>query len=523
MKNLTKLGLGILILAIFLTGCQQPQKTVDTEFTFITVTGGDPVNFNPDARSDDMAYGANQNIFNRLVKLGPKDNVLPDLAKSWEFSEDGTVLTFHLQEGVKWHDGEPFSSADVKWTYDTLIAENWQMSSQFASVVSIEAPDDNTIVMNLAYADATIIAKLSWYATFIMPKHIYEGTDYDTNPANENPIGTGPFKFVSWEKGVAITLERNDDFWGDKPYIKTLIYQIIPDEETRYQAFINGEVDYIGSIPTAHLDDLDGDPNYRFEYALGINRTYITFNMYTDENGNPKSALGSDLAFRMAVAYAVDQDSIFARVGGAGAKCETFISPVFVDFVTEDFKMPATDIDKAMEILEAAGYTKNADGYYVEVTLDFFDSGNWKDLAEIIRANLDKAGIKVTLNMMDINAWMTKVMEDDDFEMTFLAGYQGPDVSGVSGRVQSTGATNIAGYNNPEIDKYLDAGTATSDPEARAAAYYEVQRIMSEDMPMVFLIDNGYKYALKNEFTGFPIEVADKAAASEWTYLQKAQ
>lgn len=524
MKKFMKLMLVFTLLAALFAGCSPKSSdsgsgseggTVGTveDFTFIVRVGGDPTNFHPDYKSDDFAWPINQNIFNRLVKLGPKDNVLPDLAHDWEYSEDGMTLTFYLNEGVKWHDGEPFSSADVKWTYDTLIAEAWRSSSSLDAIDSIETPDDNTVVMNLKYPDGTLVSKLAWYGTFIMPKHLYEGTDTATNPYNQNPVGTGPFKFVSWDKGVSVTLERNDEFWGDKPHMKTLIFSIITDENTAYQALINGEIDYMGALPTAEVNSLDNDPNYTIIQQLGINRTYVTF--------NSASEIFSDPLVRQAVAYAIDQKSIYDRVGGAGQQSETFISPVFTDFVDENYKMPETDVDKAMELLEQAGYTKDASGYYFEVELTLFESGNFKDIGTIIQANLAKAGIKVKLNVMEMAAWQTKVMDNSDFEMTMLAGYQGPDVSGIYGRIHTDGTTNLMKYSNSELDELLVQGNAETDLATRKEIYSKIQAIMAEDLPLVLILDNGYKYAVKNDYIGLPIQMPDKAASSEYTYVEK--
>ncbi|MDR1795144.1 MAG: ABC transporter substrate-binding protein [Erysipelotrichaceae bacterium] len=516
MKKLLILGLLLVLSLGLLSGCQSGGSSADDEpFVFIVGVSFDAQNYNPDLRVDDGAYSANQNIFSRLIKLGPKDNIIPDLAESYEFSADGLTLTFHLHSGVKWHDGEPFSSADVKWTFDTMKAEAWSQSFILDNVIDIECPDDNTVVFNMSSPDAAIIARLAWYGTFIMPKHIYEGTDVSTNPANESPIGTGPFKFSVWEKGVGTTLVKNEDYFGQVPEIDELVFSIIPDEQTRYQAFINGEVDYIGTMPSSNFNDLDDDPNYRFIQQIGINRLYIAFNMNTE--------LGGDLAFRQAVAYAIDQQSIKDRCMPAGEVAVTFVSPLFEDYADYNYTLPEYNLDKAIEILEAAGYTKNADGYYIEVDFPFFNSSNWADVAQVIKANLDKAGIKLNLNMMEISAWQTAVIDDDDFVITMLAGYQGPDISGIYNRVGTGAAANVPNYSDPEMDEWLLKGQTTTAVADRAAAYSEVQRIMSEDLPMVLIYDNGYKYVFKVAYTGYPMDVPDKAGASEYTYVTKVK
>lgn len=515
-----KLVTGLLVLLLVLAGCSADNgdgnegAATQKDFTFIANTGNEPQSFHPDRVSDDGAWPVNQNIFSRLVKLNAFDEYVPDLATEWEFSDDEKSLTFHLHEDVKWHDGEDFSSADVKYTFDTMLEEQWAHAPTFENVESIDTPDENTVVFNLKNPDSSIVSQLSWYGTFIVPKHIYEGTDHATNPANQDPVGTGPFKFDSYETGVAVNLVRNDEYFGDEIDVEKLVFRIIPDESTLYQAFINGEVDYLSSLPTNNLDDLDDDEDYEIIESLGINRTYVTFNLEDPDFSKPE--------VREAVAYAVDQESVFDRVGGAGAKAEYFLSPVFEDYVNDDYKLPETNVDKAMALLEEAGYTKNDDGYYLEAEFDYFVSGNFGDIASIVAANLEKAGIKLKLNALEMSAWQQKVMDDENFSITMLAGYQGPDVSGVNNRVKTTGSTNIAGFSNTDLDEALDKGTQFSDLEDRKEYYDEAQRIMSEELPIVFLLENGYKTPVKKEFTGTPYQ--DKSKASqEFSGVKKAE
>ena len=522
MKKLLSVFVVCLAMVLSLSGCGTDETTGGTsgegsaDQTLVMVTTTEPQRFNPYFKSDDGAWPINQNIFNRLVKLGANTSINMDLAESYEFSEDGMTLTFHLHEGVKWHDGEPFSSEDVKWTYDTAIAEKWSKSDSLANIESIECPDENTVVMNLKTPDVSIISKLAWYGTFIMPKHIYEGTDTATNPANQQPIGTGPFKFVSYEPGVAVTLERNEDYFGDVAKAKTLKFAIISDQNTLWESFMNGEIDDMcTSIPASHANDLDGNENYNFYTELGINRTYLTFNL--------EDEIFSKREVREAIALAVDRQGCWDRTGGgSGVPAEYMISPVFSNYVKDEYKLPERNVEEAQRLLEEAGLTKDADGYYLHVTLDCFESGNWNDLAAVIQQNLKEAGIDMTINMMEMAAWQDKVLVNGDFTMTMLAGYQGPDISGIDGRVRTDASTNVAGYSNPELDALLAEGVTLSNEEERIAVYAEVQRILREDLPIIPIIDNGYKYALKKEMNGMPIQLPDKTASSEYTYTYRA-
>ena len=522
MKKLLKAVTIALAVLLTLTACSnggnsdtdKQDTPTNTQDTLIAVLTGDPTSFHPDFKSDDNAWPVNQNIFNRLVKLNAYDQTIPDLAETWEWNEDSTQVTFHLHEGVKWHDGEPFTSADVKWTYDTLIAEKWNKSDSFASVESIECPDDNTVVMNLKYPDVSLIAKLSWYGTFIMPKHLYEGTDTATNEYNMKPVGTGPFKFVEFEKGVRVTLERNEDYWGGKAKLAKVIYSIIPDATTALQAFKTGEVDYYTSIPTQNANDFDNDPNYEIFPVVGMNRSYIAANVSNDKF--------KDARVRQAIAYGIDRQMIWDRcAGGTGAVASTFIAPN-TGFADEQYKMPERDVAKAQQLLEEAGFKKDANGIYFSTEMKFFESGYFKDAATIIQSNLKEVGIDVKLTMMEYAAWGDTVKLNHDYELTMSAGYQGPDVSGVSGRVGTGTSMNFMEYSNLELDALLEKGVQVSDETERKAVYSEVQRIMSEEMPIILFMDNGAKVPVKKILKGTPYHEPTKASSAELTYVECA-
>ena len=156
------------------------------------VTTQDPQSCNPDFKSDDGAWPINQNIFNRLVKLGNNTKINLDLAESYEFSEDGMQLTFHLHDGVKWHDGEPFTSNDVVWTFTKVLEEGYQ-SNTLNMIDSVTADGDYKAVFHLKQPDASVVSVLSWLGTWIMPAHLYEGTDWTQNEHNMHQIGTGQF------------------------------------------------------------------------------------------------------------------------------------------------------------------------------------------------------------------------------------------------------------------------------------------------------------------------------------------
>lgn len=479
--------------------------------TFATSISRDPQTYNPCAQADDAAYKVIQNVFNKLVKINGDDKIVPDIAKEWKYSDDGKTLTFYLQENVKWHDGKDFSSEDVKWTFDTILEEKGFASASLSDIEEITCPDENTVVFKLKAPNAGLLGHIAWFGTYIMPKHIYEGTDWLENPANQNPIGTGPFKFVEHKKGESVVIERNDDYWGDKPYLDKVVYSVMPDGNTAFQAFLNGELDDTGSIPASESNRFDNDPDYVVREKLWPNKLYINFNLREGNFANKK--------VREAVAYGIDKDEIFTKaLKGVGEKSEYFISPIYDWAINKDVKLPERDVEKAKKLLEEAGYTADENGVYFSITMDLFPG--FDDVAEVIKANFKDIGIDMDINVMDDPAYDEKVWFGHNYEITMIGGYQGPDISAIASRIGSDGPMNIGGYNNPKVDELLKEGLALTTEEERAPIYKEIQQILSEDLPMVYYAEKGAKIPVKAYVKGHPAtDAKEKASESEYTYI----
>lgn len=495
-RTLSLLLVLVLTMGVFGSATLAGQVTPKEGGTLIAGLGGDPQNFNPDSGSDDYALAVNVNVFNALVSMTLDMDIIPDLARSWEFSEDGTEITFHLVENAKWHDGVEFTSEDVKWTYETIKAEKGVASNNLSSISEIICPDENTVVIKLEYSDSGILGFLAWYGIFIMPKHIYEGTDWLTNPANMQPIGTGPFKFESFQPGVAVTLVKNEEYWGDGPYLDKLIFQIIPDSETEYQAWQNGEIDTMHSfIPGVDHSKYVNNPDYQTQFNLYANRTYFAFNF---ENGP-----FADVRMRQAFNLALNREEIYSKgIKGNGAVAEYYISPLFTWALNEDAKIPAQDIAEARRLVEECGYTADANGMYLTAEIDVFSG--FEDALVVAQANLKEAGIDLKINTLEYSAWVEKVKTNHEFEVTMLAGYQGPDIGGIRHRIHSEGANNIGFYYNARIDELLKEGVLSADQAVRAPIYQEIQAIIAEELPMVFCNENGTLFVVRNNIMNAP-------------------
>ena len=198
------------------------------EQTVVVRAYGDPLTLNPDTTGDDFNYGVAQNIYSRLVKLDASKQIIPDLARSWETSADGLQITFHLAENVLWHDGEKFTSEDVKYTFETIAADATLIANYLLrNLDHVECPDENTAVFVMKTPDMGIVGYCGWYGTFILPKHLFDnGQAWGENPASSAPIGTGPFKFVSYTPAVSIDLAKNENYFETEVGIDKLIFKI---------------------------------------------------------------------------------------------------------------------------------------------------------------------------------------------------------------------------------------------------------------------------------------------------------
>jgi len=504
----------LVIQSILLCGCGKEKKTEECT-KYIWGTAAEPGSFNPDAVDEPYGYAISQNVYSRLVKVTNEYKVVPDLAESWQYENDNKTLVFYLRKNVKWHDGEPFTSADVKFTFDTIKSENGLMASSFENVSEIVCPDDYTVNFELSKADASVLGSLSWYATFIMPKHIYEGTDWLNNEYNEKPIGTGPFKFKEWNKGSSIVLERNDDYFGDKPKLSSVVYQIIPDENTAYTAWMNGEIDQYDEYPLSEVSKFENDDNYYYVDQLNPNITYLTFNLEDPVFSNPK--------MRQVIAMAMDREEILEKAAkGVGKVGEYFIPSIYESYLNEDAKAPALDREGAQKLLEELGYTKDADGYYLEINFEYAELQNFGDVAKVVQSNLDKIGIKVNLKQLDFAVWEDTVFNTREFSMTVLNGFQGPDVFGTTARY-SGDSVNLSRYSNNEVNDLIQEALQ-SDEETAKQCFKDIQTHLAQDLPNIPLIEKVDHKPYKAYIKGHPAkDSADKAGFDEltYTYIEK--
>ncbi len=477
--------------------------------TMIVACSNAPIHYNRNANSLAGGYPS-INIFSSLLQLTISGEIISDLAKTYTISDDGLTYTFNLYDNVKWHDGEKFTSADVKYTFETIIKEKGMNVEKYINIKEILTPDDNTVIFKLDQVDASLLSYLP--QTIILPKHLYENTDWLENPANKKPVGTGPFKFVSEEKDVSIVLEANKDYFKGEPGLDRIIYKIIPDESTAVQAYINGEVDLLGlpaAISPSSVKELEKIPDTKIQTMISADRQYLITNL--------SKKPWDDVRVRRAVALCLDRPLLVEKAHkGYAETAEGFYTPAVSWAYTDKYKMPAQDIEAAKKLLDEAGYLPDANGVRIkDVNIVIFEFAVFSEIATIVQQNLKSIGIEAKITTLEAAGWQDK-MNAGDFDIGIMGGYHGPDPDNMVGRAGVGGWANFMKYNNPELEEIFVNGRKETNIDKRAEIYSEMQRILSEDLPVMPLTEWCYIIVSKNNLQGHPVENQDKIASSNY-------
>lgn len=492
--------------------------------TLIVRATSDPMNWNPSMLADDGFYAAAQNMFHRLTKLDQSKNAIPDAAESWDVSEDGMVITWHLKQGITWSDGEPLTAEDVKYTFDYIKATSTTyFYSSMAIVDSIEVVDDYTCVFNLNTPDMSFVARIGWYATFIMPEHVFNTGDgvWENNPASTDwskVVCSGPFIITDYKAGESWTLEPNPYYYEEGfPKLDKIVFSVIPDDATAMQALLNGEIDDNGdnAVPDAFVEQLTNDAN---------------FDIYLNEYPSPWRIIFNganetvqDKALRQAIAYCIDRNDISEKATGNIMPPEWSAYPAIAAWCAnmEDI-YPDKDIAKAQEILEAAGYTKDADGMYITgITYDAFEG--MEDMGKLIIASCKEAGIGIELIVSEYNAWDAKVTkESSEWMIESQGGFMGPDPAQLYSRY-GTHESNQYNISMPEFDALCIEAAATGDTAKRAELYRKAQAIMTDECWAINVLAYAGYNVHRADLMNTPADGTGKWGWSEYTYTYFAE
>ncbi|MFB3763870.1 MAG: ABC transporter substrate-binding protein [Methanotrichaceae archaeon] len=492
------LAIGVLLMAALpLVSAEQTGKTLNIAL------GKEPDDLNPIANTGHGDFYDIIKVFSGLLKSDDKLQMAPDLAESWEMSSDGKTYTFHLKKGVKWQDGKDFTADDVKFTYELLKSGKWTsifpVSSEFNVINDISIVDPNTVKITL---NEGVVSFGERFSLPILPKHILDGFDLSKTDFWQKPIGTGPYKFVSWKKGEELIFEANPDFYGEAPKISTLKYVFVPDESARISLLKSGEIDAIKIDPRS-MKTLEGTKGIKIYSEPSANWYALNLPSKMWPFGTKEVRQAIDLAINKQQIL----DIIFKGQG------ELAYGPFRKqDWVYNPDIAFAYDPAKAKSLLANAGFKdSNGDGVLEKdgKSLEFqmiypSTESERKDIAIAVKTDLANIGIKVEPVGKSWDEISQELYRSSLIVAAFGSPFD-PDDNNYqlwSSKFIGDGWWNPASYNNPEVDKLLEDGRTTFDKEQRKVIYQKLQTILADDQPVAFIVFSNYVYALNDKIAG---------------------
>ena len=468
----------LLILALTLACAALAETSSNT----LTYASGDYTRINP---AMDEHGEINILIFNGLTAHDGDNRVVPCLAKSWDYDETTYTYTFHLEEGVKWHDGEAFTAEDVKFTIEAIMdPENGSENApNYEDVAEITVIDDLTVAFRLTAPNA---AFLDYMTMAILPMHLLEGEDMQSSSFFRNPVGTGPYMLESWDEGQAIILVRNEDYFKGPANIERIIFKIVPDDNAQAMQMKTGELD-LALLTPKDAENFANDENYTVYRMETSDYRGILFNFW-----NPYWTENRDLI--PAICCAIDRQAIVdAVILGHGVVAYGPLQRNEYNY--EEVEHYDYDPDRARAILEEAGCTLNANGFYERngQEIGFVISVGAGDQ---VRVDIAQAAAQM-LRQVGINC-SVEIPEKVDWggQMAYLIGWGSPfDADDHTYKVFGTDkGANYSGYSNALVDQYLIEARESDDPAVRAEAYANFQIELANDPAYAFIcyIDADY-------------------------------
>jgi peptide/nickel transport system substrate-binding protein len=478
-----------------------------------------------------------EGLYETLVGVSTELEPEPLLAQSWEMEEEGRKWTFHLVEDAVWHDGEPFTAADVKFTIEYIKEyELPGLLSYVEAIKSVEAPDDYTVVIHYETPLATTLYDLQ--SVWIVPKHIWEGISGEekgplTFP-NPNPIGTGPFKLVRWEKQQEFVLEANEDYWQGRPNLDRVVFEYFSNMGTMLLSLKEGTIDVIPwEIPPTAVDELKENPD--IEVVMQPNLYYRWINFNVSGGGNPALAVKE---VRQALNHAIDRqflvDLIHQGYAYPGVQIIQKASPLWFNDQLEPYEF---DLDLARSLLSEAGF-EDSDGDGIreneegtELALTLLIINRWPEevnAAEQIKSWWKEIGVDLTLQPSDAGTILGQsVPLTHDMYLWGFSGNPDPTFSLNIMLERQIGMWNGSGYANPEYDELFDTQKETMDQEERQRIIYQMQEIVQEDAPHAILYYmNAIGAYRSDKFTGFvamPTGIMSQLNAHSLRVVQQVQ
>lgn len=453
-----------------LTGCGGDKPAANTVVMLIESS---PSNLDPRIGTDAQSEHIDELLFDSLVRLNRHFGFSPALATSWQMTNP-TTYVFHLHAGVKFTNGQPLTSRDVKWTIESMLNGTLitVKSAAYEDIAAIDTPDPLTVVIHLKKPDNALLTNLSGGALGIVPYG--SGKNFA-----QHPVGSGPFEFVSQSYDRDVILRRNPNYWDGAPHIQKVRFDVVPDATTRALELEKGSADVlVNALPADTVHALRQNPNLVVETGPGTELEYLIFNL--------RDPILKNIKVRQAIAYAINRPLIIQALFRGNARLSSSLLP------PEHWAWTATptyDFDPAManKLLNEAGYPRGKNGIRFHLSIKTSTNDTTRLMAMAIQAELAKVGIALELRSYEFATFYSDVTHGA-FQLApsrWIGGNEQPDIfrySFASSSVPPYGA-NRGDYINPEVDKLIAQASASTDRAVRKQDYDQIQQIVSRDLP----------------------------------------
>ncbi|MGL4322882.1 MAG: ABC transporter substrate-binding protein [Beijerinckiaceae bacterium] len=441
----------------------------------------------------------NGTIYEGLTMIDKDLRVVPALAQSWTISPDGKTYSFKLVSGATFHDGTPMEAADVVASFNRVVSKDIAspLASRLAAMDKASAPDAGTVVVTLKEASAPFLSALASIA--IVPRAFEANKD----GLQRQPVGTGPFKFKEWQPNGFIELAKHAGYWNKAlPKLEGVKFNIIPESATRQVGLTNGQYAMLPNIDAATALQLRGKTNVKLSETLELAYTLVGMNTSKPPFDNPK--------VREALNYALNRNEIVqAALFGAGVAGGP-LSPALKEWAmdTKSFPCYTPSAAKSQELLKAAGITTP-----LAVTMLVLPRQDIRDIAQVVQAQLNKAGFKVELKIPELGQFVQD-WRNSNFEafVSTNAGSVDPDDTFYR-TLRTGGSTNVFKYSNAELDTLLDAARTQGTQAERKDSYNKIQTMLACDGPVAFMTYGQLFTATRANVQGFDI-IANRSLVS---------
>ncbi len=470
------------------------------EGTLVAAISAQPDQFDPHRTQAYASFQVLENVYDTLVVPDAEGEFQPSLATEWTTSEDGLTWTFTLREGVTFHDGSPFDSADVVYSYRRIIDEQLANAYRFASVADIQAPDAQTVVITLSTPTPALLDNIGGFKGMsIIPEGVAETTDLATAA-----VGTGPFTLEETGAG-GVTLARYDGYWGDPATVDGVEFRFVSEPAAALTALRSGDIHWTDNVPPQEIEGLEDDEDVELGVTPSVDYWYLAMNQTRPPFDNRD--------FRRGVAYGIDRDEVTeAAWFGAATTNQTAIPEQSVWY--HEYAPFEHDPDQAGELIEAnAAASPQPMG--LMVTDEYPET---IQAAQVIQAQLAEVGVEIGIEQEAFATWLDR-QAAGDYD-AFLLGWLGNlDPFGFyHAQHVCEGTSNFQGYCNPEVDELLNQAAAETDQDARKALYDQAAELIVDDVSYLYLYNPDVVQAWAPDLEGYEIR-PDKAINFETVRL----